>query len=568
MHRFPSSNRDRPSFRCALTAIGLSMLFAGLASAGGSCPADVTGDGEVDGADLSVVLGGWGQPGPSDISGDGNTDGTDIGLLLGSWGPCPEAPVEISVAAGAAAISFTEGGSVGLAYTIQVSGIGDAAVVLEVSQLSLPSGLSIVNDVPEGGFIALSDGVFVFNMLVSGATPGAFSLETSVQPSEGDPASVSLPVAVLPLAGIPELSPLAVEPAAVNPETPTSVVFSVTLSGTSVPPAEFTLARTQPDGTPIAFPATLRYDGVAPDLSAGDGVYSGQVTVNADPAEDSRFYKAFESVPLAGGVLETPIYELNVTPYPVGPAASDQGSVVEGPGGAPVYSNEVIIFFAPGTSDARIAEIVDLFDGTIVGSVPATGAYQVSFPGDGTFAGVQAVIAQMKTVVDVDIVEPLFPITTTELVPNDPLWPTQIGVAAIRATEAWTVATGEVVIAIVDTGVDPTHPDFQLASGGSKVIVLPGSDVLDGDDDPGDPDGHGTRMAGIAAAIGNNGLGVAGVAWRSPILAVRAFGEGSSDLTLAQGIVFAAVNGARVINVSGGLEAPTVVLKDAIEYAR
>ena len=568
MHRFPSSNRDRPSFRCALTAIGLSMLFAGLASAGGSCPADVTGDGEVDGADLSVVLGGWGQPGPSDISGDGNTDGTDLGLLLGSWGPCPEAPVEISVAAGAAAISFTEGGSVGLAYTIQVSGIGDAAVVLEVSQLSLPSGLSIVNDVPEGGFIALSDGVFVFNMLVSGATPGAFSLETSVQPSEGDPASVSLPVAVLPLACIPELSPLAVEPAAVNPETPTSVVFSVTLSGTSVPPAEFTLARTQPDGTPIAFPATLRDDGVAPDLSAGDGVYSGQVTVNADPAEDSRFYKAFESVPLAGGVLETPIYELNVTPYPVGPAASDPGSVVEGPGGAPVYSNEVIIFFAPGTSDARIAEIVDLFDGTIVGSVPATGAYQVSFPGDGTFAGVQAVIAQMKTVVDVDIVEPLFPITTTELVPNDPLWPTQIGVAAIRATEAWTVATGEVVIAIVDTGVDATHPDFQLASGGSKVIVLPGSDVLDGDDDPGDPDGHGTRMAGIAAAIGNNGIGIAGVAWRSPILAVRAFGEGSSDLTLAQGIVFAAVNGARVINVSGGLEAPTVVLKDAIEYAR
>ena len=151
----------------------------------------------------------------------------------------------------------------------------------------------------------------------------------------------------------------------------------MTLSGTSVPPAEFTLARTQPDGTPIAFPATLLDDGVAPDLSAGDGVYSGQVTVNADPAEDSRFYKAFESVPLAGGVLETPIYELNVTPYPVGQAASDPGSVVEGPGGAPVYSNEVIIFFAPGTSYARIAEIVDLFDGTIVGSVPATGAYQV-----------------------------------------------------------------------------------------------------------------------------------------------------------------------------------------------
>ncbi|MGA0173526.1 MAG: S8 family serine peptidase, partial [Phycisphaerales bacterium] len=449
-----------------------------------------------------------------------------------------------------------------------MSGVGDAAVVLEVSQLSVPSGLSIVNDVPEAGFIALSDGVFVFNALVSGASAGTFVIETEVSPSDGEAASNTLPVEVLPLAGIPELSPLAVEPAAVNPETPTLVTFSVALSGTSAAPPEFTLARTLEDGTPIAFPATLRDDGVTPDLAAGDGIYTGQVSVNADPTEDSRFYKAIEMAPLAGGMLETPIYELNVTPYPVGPAPSDPGAVVDGPGGTPVYSNEIIISFAPGTSDARIAEIVDSIDGTIVGSVPATGAYQVSFPGDGTFAGVQAVIAQMKTVVDVDIVEPLFPITTTELVPNDPLWPTQAGLAIARAAEAWTVANGEVVIAIVDTGVDATHPDFQRPTGGSKVLVLLGSDVLDGDDDPGDADGHGTRMAGIAAAIGNNGLGIAGDAWRSPILAVRAFGEGASDVTLAQGIVFAAANGARVISVSGGLDTPTVVLEDAIAYAR
>ncbi|MFZ9692740.1 MAG: hypothetical protein ACO3EP_11940, partial [Phycisphaerales bacterium] len=126
-------------------------LMVGLCSpsalGGGNCPADVTGDGQVDGADLSVVLGGWGLGGVSDITGDGITNGTALGVLLGSWGPCPEAPIEIAVNAGATSLSFTEGGSVGVAFTIEVSGVGDAAVVLEVSQLSAPSGLSIVNDV-------------------------------------------------------------------------------------------------------------------------------------------------------------------------------------------------------------------------------------------------------------------------------------------------------------------------------------------------------------------------------------------------------------------------------------
>ena len=53
------------------------------------CPADLTGDGQVDGADLGLLLGAWGGPGASDLTGDGNTDGADLGLLLGAWGACP-----------------------------------------------------------------------------------------------------------------------------------------------------------------------------------------------------------------------------------------------------------------------------------------------------------------------------------------------------------------------------------------------------------------------------------------------------------------------------------------------
>lgn len=55
---------------------------------GDDCPGDLNGDGQVDGADLSALLGGWGGGGVSDINGDGNTDGADLSTLLGAWGEC------------------------------------------------------------------------------------------------------------------------------------------------------------------------------------------------------------------------------------------------------------------------------------------------------------------------------------------------------------------------------------------------------------------------------------------------------------------------------------------------
>ena len=552
---------------------GLPLAIAavfGLASASlagdGGCPADLNGDATVDGVDLGIVLFSWSTDGEGDVNGDGTVDGTDLTAILNGWGACPPATPEILLSLAADSLSFTEGGSAGLAGAIEVSGLGADPVVIEVVQTSSPAGLSVVDDVPPGGFVVDADGTYLFNALVSGGTAGSFVLETVATPTVGVPAAATTTVEVLPLAGIPDLSPLGAEPAAVNPDTPTNVVFSVSLSGVTGPPSTFELERTESDGTPIGSVATLRDDGVAPDAAAGDGVYSATVSVTASAEEDARFYKATSVDGVFGGGLETPIYTLDVTPFPIGPAASDPEALVDAPDGTTIYSNELLIVFAPGTSDERIEEILALIDGTIVGSVPATAAYQVAIPGDGTAGGVLAAIAAMKTVVDVDVAEPILPITITELVPDDPLYPGQVGVRTIRANEAWTIATGSVAIAIVDTGVDAGHPDFQGPEG-SKVLLLPGSDLVDGDDDPSDEDGHGTRMAGIAAAIGDNGIGIAGIAWRSPILAVRAFGDGASDVTLASGIVFAATNGARVINVSGTFDAPSTVVERAVAYA-
>lgn len=147
---------------------------------------------------------------------------------------------------------------------------------------------------------------------------------------------------------------------------------------------------------------------------------------------------------------------------------------------------------------------------------------------------------------------------------NDFLWDRQYGPAQIQAPSAWTVTRGgDAIIAVIDSGVDVDHPDLR-----DKLIILPGSDFGDGDDDPDDDSettdgagsrvkGHGTHVAGTAAAITDNGIGVAGVAPSSPIMPIKVFGTSDQNLALVvtritRAIRFAVDNGARVINLSVG----------------
>ncbi|MCW2950001.1 MAG: peptidase, partial [Thermoleophilia bacterium] len=147
--------------------------------------------------------------------------------------------------------------------------------------------------------------------------------------------------------------------------------------------------------------------------------------------------------------------------------------------------------------------------------------------------------------------------------PSDTLLGSQWGLATIGAPAAWDLARGTgVTIAVVDTGVDYTHPDL------SGHIDL-GRDFVDRDEDPMDVQGHGTHVAGTAAGTADDGFGVAGVAPNARILAVRVLDkDGSGNYsTVASGIVYAADRGAKVINLSlGGTEA-SVALEEAINYA-
>ncbi len=131
--------------------------------------------------------------------------------------------------------------------------------------------------------------------------------------------------------------------------------------------------------------------------------------------------------------------------------------------------------------------------------------------------------------------------------PNDPIFSRQTHLSQIRAADAWdtTVGVEEIIIAIVDTGVDTDHPDLA-----DKIID--GWNVYDGDSDYSDVHGHGTLVAGVAAALSNNRTGVAGVAWDCSLLAIRATDERgrSSARHIAAGILWAVAHDASVINVS------------------
>ncbi|MCS7286225.1 MAG: S8 family peptidase [Anaerolineae bacterium] len=149
------------------------------------------------------------------------------------------------------------------------------------------------------------------------------------------------------------------------------------------------------------------------------------------------------------------------------------------------------------------------------------------------------------------------------LTPNDPFWSYQWNMSLIGAPQAWDVTTGTsvVTVSIVDTGIDLDHPEF-------SGRIVQGWNFVKNDPYPGDDNGHGTHVAGIASARGNNYIGIAGMAWNVKILPYKVLnnkGEGY-DYNVANAIVSAADRGARVINLSLGGPS-SAVMASAVDYA-
>ena len=221
-------------------------------------------------------------------------------------------------------------------------------------------------------------------------------------------------------------------------------------------------------------------------------------------------------------------------------------------------SQRILVKFKSGTSLSEAAQIHRQLSGQAKETISGIGVQVVTVPKGQAVKMAKAYSSNAR----VAYAEP-DGIVEALAEPNDTYFAMQWSLQKVRAPEAWNVTTGSpnVTIAILDTGVDLDHPD--LANKIISNINFSSSPTAD------DVYGHGTHVAGIAAAITNNGIGVAGLGYSTSIMNVKVLGDdGKGDCSgVAQGIIWAADNGAQIINLSLGGSDTSSTLEDAINYA-
>jgi subtilisin family serine protease len=195
-----------------------------------------------------------------------------------------------------------------------------------------------------------------------------------------------------------------------------------------------------------------------------------------------------------------------------------------------------------------------------IDAIPQLGAVRLAVPAEDGRRAMEVLGADPR----VASVEP-HAISRAQVVPDDDVYRGyQWNLRKIGLEQVWDATTGspEVVVAVLDTGVDASHPDL-------RGNILAGYDFVNDDPNAADDSSHGTYIAGVIAAVGNNGEGIAGVAWRSKILPVKVLDSQGlgPDAAVSKGIIFAVENRARVINLSSGTPFPSRLLEEAIRFA-
>ncbi len=222
---------------------------------------------------------------------------------------------------------------------------------------------------------------------------------------------------------------------------------------------------------------------------------------------------------------------------------------------------EFLVKFKPGTSALTKRSLNLRYRVTEKGAIPRIDVHILAVPRDKSVAEMVAVYRKNPNVV---FAEPNY-IAQAEMVPSDPYFSNwQKGLQRMGAPAAWDLTTGsaEIVIAVLDTGVRASHEDL-------AGRLTAGYNFVSGNDNTADDHGHGTRVTGIIAAATDNGRGVAGTTWQNLVMPVKVMGSNGSGTysDLAKGIIYAADNGARVINMSLGGSNPSSALKSAVDYA-
>ena len=220
--------------------------------------------------------------------------------------------------------------------------------------------------------------------------------------------------------------------------------------------------------------------------------------------------------------------------------------------------SQIMVGFQTGTDQATIDQILSSSGGKVVGYDSRLEVYQLEIAGADETQIDQAVAA-LNSHPEVEFAAPRFGSIGTQPPPNDPEYPAGSWAATstesrnwwhryMRLSEAWDIAQGSVLVplAVVDNGFMTDHPDLRP----NVIFTAPGNSIWDDELQP-----HGTHVAGIAGAAGNNSFGVSGVNWRTNFLLFdwnSGAGVGVWD-RIANHMVEAMDRGARVINLSAGI---------------
>ena len=219
---------------------------------------------------------------------------------------------------------------------------------------------------------------------------------------------------------------------------------------------------------------------------------------------------------------------------------------------------EIIVKFSPAASVSQIGIINQKFQVQIKEQLAFPGMFTLKVP-----KGLEEKLAKIyHSLPIVEYAEPNY-VAKALFEPNDPYFSDQWGLFKTQAYKAWDLATGssQVKIAILDTGIDKDHPDLA-----GKILARINLTTARSDDDL---NGHGTHVAGIASAITNNGLGVAGTGFNTSLISVKVLNDNGSGYYswIVNGIKWAADNEVKIINLSLGGSSSSKSLEDAVNYA-
>jgi subtilisin family serine protease len=261
---------------------------------------------------------------------------------------------------------------------------------------------------------------------------------------------------------------------------------------------------------------------------------------------------------------EEPVQEAALASIAAGTAANTglaPGVTLAPPPAQPLVSNGLLVRFRRGTSAARERRLRGSLGANLARSYKLVPGLQLLRTGRRRAAR-RALDAAAAISRDPSV---LYAIPNyayhVQVVPNDPLYKQQWGMPSIGAPAAWSRSTGSpsVIVAVLDTGIVLDHPDLEAnvwtnphpGEGGFAGDVH-GWDFVGGDDDPSDDNGHGTHVAGILGAVGNDKLGVAGVDWSVGLMPLKICdSEGNCSLgDEIAALEYAVAHGAKVVNAS------------------